>query len=227
MTNNVSAGGRHAGFWFDLMSGNPVMNAGKRHMVFRDNTVHSHQAEEGTCGDGSLCESWAMWFTNMGGGDIASQSTEGVLLVERLTAYKNAKGVETELYSVVTDSILADNQIAFTEATLRNSVVVSRSANTDTHADWGRVGMFTYVGDASAENVTFVGFRDGRRAVHTLVPGLENARFWSRGVRLVNSEIATGAATATCATLTAPWPAPDVRRWWSMFPRPRRPTSAW
>ncbi len=183
VTGNASAGGAFAGYWFDMgfVDGN---NASKALLRFQNNTVHSHS--DGRVPD-TESTTWAVWQTD---GYVPSQ--EGVLHFEGLTAYKNARAIETAGRGLVTDSMLADNGKAISQLLLKDSTVVSRSANTDTHPDWGATGMFAYGGFANAENVTWVGFKDGRTVSSTLTCGIEYPRFSAKGSKLMDSDPAAG-----------------------------------
>ena len=87
---------------------------------------------------------------------------------------------------------LTNNAITLSGGTLRDSLVVSRSANTDTLREWGETGMFAYGGYANAERVTWVGFKDGRVISRTNTCFLEFPRFSNTGVKLVDSDPAVG-----------------------------------
>jgi G8 domain len=181
VTNNAAAGGNAAGFWFDMgfVDGN---NATKAMLKFQDNTVHSQQSIKQ--GD---AETWAIWHT-----DGFVPSSEGVLNLERVTAYKNARAIETNGRGVVSSSMLADNGRAITNLMLRDSTVVSRSANTDSSEEWGMTGMFAYGGFANAENVTWIGFQNGRAISSTLACGIEYPRFSNKGAKLIDSAPSAG-----------------------------------
>jgi plastocyanin len=192
MTRNSSAGGQFAGYWFDMgfVEGN---NATKAALTFRDNVVHSHR--DGRV-PGTENDTWAIWHT-----DGFVPSDEGVLTFERVTAYKNGAAIQTAGRGVTHDSVLAGNGKAFSNHWLRNSVVVSRSGNSDTSEDWGEIGMFAYGGFANAENVTWVGFKDGHQLAGTLACGIENPRFNTRGNVMIDSVPAAGCGDVINADL--------------------------
>jgi hypothetical protein len=183
ITNNHSAGGAHAGFWFDMGSvdGN---DATKALLTFKDNTVHSHDDQRLP---NSESDPWAVWHT-----DGFVPSSEGILKLEGVTAYKNARAIETLGRGIVSNAVLSGNGKAISGVTLRNSLVVSRSANTDSDPDWGQTGMFAYGGFAVAQNVTWVGFKEGRTVSSTLACGIEYPRFTNASARLVNSDLSAG-----------------------------------
>ena len=183
LTDNASAGGAFSGFWFDMGFIDGV-NITKTNLQFTNNTVHSHRSGKPLGGDGF---SWAIWHTD---GFVPSE--EGVLQFNKVTAYKNERAIETSGRGITNDSILADNELAISNSLIKNSVVVSRSANTDTNEKWGQTGLFAYGGFANAENVTWVGFNNGRSIITTLACGIEFPRFAARGIKLINSELAAG-----------------------------------
>ena len=183
LTGNASAGGAFSGYWFDmgLIDGN---EATKALLSFTNNTVHSHS---GTRIPGTERDTWAIWHTD---GTVPSQ--QGALYFDGVTAYKNARAIETLGRSVTRNSVLADNAITLSGGTLRDSLVVSRSANTDTLREWGETGMFAYGGYANAERVTWVGFEDGRVIARTNTCFVEFPRFSNIGAKLINSDPAVG-----------------------------------
>jgi hypothetical protein len=182
-TGNTSAGGTFAGIWFDMgfIDG---ANATKASLVFRDNTVHSH---EGGRLPNSESDSWALWHT-----DGFVPSDEGVLLFDRVNAYKNDRAIETKGRGETTNAILSDNVRAISEHVIRDSMIVSRTANTDTNPYWGETGMFAYGGFGRADNVSFVNFNNGRQVIRTLTCGIEFPRFAASRSKLVNSDPQTG-----------------------------------
>ena len=183
LTGNASAGGAFSGYWFDMgfVDGN---NATKALLTFQNNTVHSHG---GTRIPGTERDTWAIWHTD---GTVPSQ--EGALYFDGVTAYKNARAIETLGRGVTRNSVLADNAITLSGGTLRDSLVVSRSANTDTLREWGETGMFAYGGYANAERVTWVGFKDGRVISRTNTCFVEFPRFSNTGAKLIDSDPAVG-----------------------------------
>jgi G8 domain len=183
VTGNVSAGGNYAGFWFDL-SFLDGANATKTNLKFDANTVHSHLGERVP---NTESDTWAVWHTD---GFVPSQ--DGVLNFTRVTAYKNARAIETLGRGVTTDSMLADNGKAISQITLRDSVVVSRSANLDSSSEWGEAGMFAYGGFANAERVTWINFKDGRTVARTLTCGIEYPRFSATGSKMIDSDPQAG-----------------------------------
>jgi G8 domain/FG-GAP-like repeat len=183
LIGNHSAGGEFAGFWFD-MSFVDGANATKSALVFRDNTAHSHQGKRVP---NTESDTWAFWHT-----DGYVPSDEGVLVFDRVNAFKNARAVETKGRGVTTNSILADNGLALSNQILRDSMVISRTANTDTDQSWGETGLFAYGGHAHAENVTWVNFNSGRKVSRTLTCGIEYPRFSLRGTRLIDSDLSAG-----------------------------------
>lgn len=180
---NTSAGGEFAGMWFD-MSFIDGANATKASLTFRDNTVHSH---EGGRIANTEQDTWAIWHT-----DGYVPSDEGFLLFDRTNAYKNSRAIETKGRGESTNSILADNMFALSQHVIRDSMVVSRTANTDTDPYWGDSGLFAYGGFGRADNVSFVNFNNGRRAITTLTCNIEFPRFAVSRIRLVNSDPQTG-----------------------------------
>ena len=182
LRNNSAAGGSFAGYWFDMgfIDGN---SATKGLLTFQNNTVHSHRLGR-PLGE---ADSWAVWHTD---GFVPSE--EGVLRFEGLTAYKNERVIETVGRSVTSNAMIADNGAVITGGTLKDSVVVSRSANTDTDPSWGLTGLFAYGGFANTDNVTWINFKDGRSVARTLACGIEYPRFSNRQAKLVNSDTAAG-----------------------------------
>ncbi len=182
LKNNSAAGGQFAGYWFDMgfIDENYVT---KRLLTFQNNTVHSHRSGR-PFGES---DTWAVWHTD---GFVPSDA--GVLLFEGLTAYKNERVVESGGRSVTSNSMIADNGMVITGGLLKDSVVVSRSANADVDSKWGMTGMFAYGGFANAENVTWVNYVNGRTISRTLACGIEYPRFSNRGAKLVNSNPSAG-----------------------------------
>lgn len=208
---NSAAGGDFAGFWFDMgfVNGN---NATKALLDFDQNTVHSYR----TGGD-----TWAVWHT-----DGFVPSREGVLRFNRLTAYKNRKAIETAGRGVTENAMLADNIRGISNHLLRNSTLVSRSANSDSHPDWGSTGLFAYGGFANAENVGFVGFNNNRAIARTLVCGIEYPRFAVSGARMINSDPAAGCGDVLMSDLDGAFSgAPGPRRIVSVEGRPNWPSA--
>jgi hypothetical protein len=186
LIGNSAAGGSFAGYWFDTattVSG----DASKALLTFQGNTVHSHRSTSAS----NVGSPWAVWHT-----DGFVPSDNGVLLFDSLTAYKNEKVIETGGRSVTSNSMFADNGMVITGGTIRDSVVVSRSANIDTDPEWGQTGLFAYGDFAHAENVTWVNFREGRLLARTLVCWIESPRFTNRDAKLIDSVPAAGCGDA-------------------------------
>jgi hypothetical protein len=184
---NVSAGGDFAGVWFDL-SFIDGANDTKSQLVFRDNTLHSHG---GSRVPGTESDTWSLWHTD---GYVPSE--EGVLLFDRVNAYKNLRAIETAGRGETTNAILSDNGKAISNHVLKDSLVVSQSANTDTDEEWGATGLFAYGGFARAENVSWVNFNNGRQVLRTLACGIEYPRFSMSRSKLINSTPAAGCGDA-------------------------------
>ena len=182
-TGNTAAGGQFAGFWFDQGTIETKV-ASKALLSFSDNTVHSHVGGRLA---GTERDAWGIWQT-----DEYTDLLKGVLKFERVNVYKNTRGIETVGRGIVTDSMLADNSFGFTGVLLKDSTVVSRSANLETDYYWGRVGMFAYGGHANAENVTWVGFKGGLSIAGTQRCDMERPRFSNKGARLIDSDPAAG-----------------------------------
>lgn len=182
-TGNTAAGGQFAGFWFDQGTIESKV-ASKALLSFKDNTVHSHVGGRLA---GTERDAWAIWQT-----DEYTDLLKGVVKFERVNVYKNTRGIETIGRGIVTDSMLADNSFGFTGVLLKDSTVVSRSANTETDYYWGRVGMFAYGGHANADNVTWVGFKGGLSIAGTQRCDMERPRFSNKGSTLIDSDPGAG-----------------------------------
>ncbi len=182
-TGNTAAGGQFAGFWFDQGT-IATKVASKALLSFSDNTVHSHVGGRLA---GTERDAWGIWQT-----DEYTDLLKGVVKFERVNVYKNTRGIETIGRGIVTDSMLADNSFGFTGVLLKDSTVVSRSANLETDYYWGRVGMFAYGGHSNADNVTWVGFKGGLSIAGTQRCDLERPRFSNKGAKMIDSDPAAG-----------------------------------
>lgn len=173
LTGNHSAGGAHAGFWFDADE-----EGGRNVMVFERNVVHSHGTESGTEGQAA-----AIWATDGG--------PQGTRQFRNSTLFKNFTGVWTAHESHFSGMVLVDNVEGANTSDFTDTLFVGRSANAA--GDDPRVGSYAsqvYVGHARLTNVTFTGFDAAEYgALRTLNCRPEGGRFTVRQVRMLTTRV--------------------------------------
>jgi hypothetical protein len=169
--NNRSAGGYHAGFWFDDPSDGDV-----NRLIFSGNVAHSHINNQAT----------AIWVASSWGEPYTLQNN---------VLWKNDIGswAPNERRVKMVNSIIADNaEGVSTNHDVFDSLFIGRSANTANFTDfnayrWGYAGIMEYNHYSQATNTTFVNFTDGRAGIRALRCSIERSYFKTQGIRYINA----------------------------------------
>jgi hypothetical protein len=184
---NRAAGGEHTAFWFD-----DVGRVDTARFEFRDNVAHSYLIDEKRNGD--MCcsfEKAALWFT----GEGYDKPYRGPFPLTNITVYKSRVAMWGNPLSLgqgfadvrLSDSIIADNIMGLNSHGARNTVIVGKSANTDTIGSIGSHGVQEYGHTQHLENVAFVNFGTGSSAIYHRNCAREAGNVTTTNVRLVNS----------------------------------------
>jgi G8 domain len=164
---NYAAGGENVAFWFD-----DVGLVDQTKFEFTSNVAHSYVIDGNRGGD--LCcdgfEKAALWFT----GEGYDKPYRGPFPISKMTFYKNRTAMWGNPRTLgqgfadvrLSDSILADNIMGLNSHGAANTVIVGKSANTDTVWSIGAQGVQEYGHTQRLENVTFVNFADSSAIDH-------------------------------------------------------------
>jgi G8 domain len=186
---NHAAGGEDVAYWFDDVG---LVDQSK--FEFAGNVAHSYLIDGNRGGD--LCcdgfEKAALWFT----GDGYDKPYRGPFPISKMTFYKNRTAMWGNPLSLgqgfadvrLSDSILGDNIMGLNSHGAKDTVIVGRSANTDTVWSIGVQGVQEYGHTQRLENVTFVNFPNGSAIDHRNC-AREAGNVTTINVKLVNSKI--------------------------------------
>ncbi|TAG05425.1 MAG: hypothetical protein EAZ43_02780 [Betaproteobacteria bacterium] len=186
---NHAAGGEDVAFWFDDVG---LVDQSK--FEFTSNVAHSYLIDGNRGGD--LCcdgfEKAALWFT----GEGYDKPYRGPFPISKMTLYKNRTAMWGNPRSLgqgfadvrLSDSILADNIMGLNSHGAKDTVIVGKSANTDTVWSIGAQGVQEYGHSQRLENVTFVNFADGSAIDHRNC-AREAGNVSTINVKLVNARI--------------------------------------